>query len=460
MSSISSDIQGNLAPQYNLPYRSGTGEKPYDLPRAPKNVNVTSPYLTGVLDIRWDNPADYYENNGLTVLGVNVYRTFDSPEATYAKISDVPVSSLFMRDTTREVRVTAEDSMPRLDAGTNPRNEWVLRTQFRPITVPGSQGTPAVNVADVLVEVDDGSGVYKPVVPWKVSGTTGEIFLNTGRTYDPATNRFNAPLLPNLLTGGVRVSYTHVPVVLAQNLNRKIYYKATTVALDEDRGITIETPLDQVASVSAQDIEKVDYIWAEAIRRNHWILEQGGERVKLLTRKWNGTPCPCTSSRYGTSKRSGVAGGCKLCYGTSFIGGYEGPYDMLIAPPESERSVNLMDTGLHLTYDWQSWTGPHLFLNDRDVVVRQDNMRFYIARPTAPGSRGAVFQQHFNMSAIDTTDAVYQVPITGGAYGTPDAWNAYRTARPSDAAPTIPEKPEAMPGAPTGRTVTFENIVL
>ena len=459
MADISSDSQGQQRPQYGLPYRIGTGEKPYDLPRAPKNLNVTSPYLTGVLDVRWDNPAEYAENNGLQVTGVNVYRTFDSPDAAYAKITPAPVSALFCRDKTQEIRVVAEDALPRLDAGMNPRGEWVVRTLFRPIVIPGTQGQPTASVKDVVLEIDDGTG-FRIVPAFRVSGISGEIFLNTHRTYDAAQNKYLPAVLPNLLTGGVRVSYSYVPLVLASNINRKIYYKATTVAVDPDTGATIETPLDQVAAYSPYDMEKVDYIWAEAIRRNNWILEQGGERVKLFLRKWNGVICPNSDPRTGYCTRQGVSkGSCPYCYGTSYVGGYEGPYDIIIAPPETEKAVNLLDVGLHITYDWQSWTGPHPLLNDKDVIVRQNNDRFFVSRANYQGSRGAIYAQHFGMTAVDSVDLIYTIPIDGGQLGVPAAWNAYRTGKPSDASPVIPDKPEIGPGKVTGRTVTFENIM-
>jgi hypothetical protein len=141
------------------------------------------------------------------------------------------------------------------------------------------------------------------------------------------------------------------------------------------------------------------------------------------------------------------------------VGGYEGPYDVIIAPPETEKSVNLMDVGLHVTYDWQTWTGPYPLLNDRDFVVRNNNDRLYVSHVNAQGGRGAIFQQHFNLTHIDQTDPVYHMPITGGVLGTPEAWNAFRGRKPSDAAPTIPDKPTVAPGKITGRTVVFENIV-
>jgi hypothetical protein len=148
------------------------------------------------------------------------------------------------------------------------------------------------------------------------------------------------------------------------------------------------------------------------------------------------------------------------CYGTGYVSGYEGPYDIIVAPPETEKTVELQDIGLHVNYDWASWTGPYPLLNDRDFVVRQNNDRFSVGHVNYQGSRGAIYQQHFSMSPLDQKDPRYQVPIDGGIAAVPSAWNAYREQQPTDASPTMPNHP----GIPdqyeyTGRTVTFENIV-
>lgn len=143
------------------------------------------------------------------------------------------------------------------------------------------------------------------------------------------------------------------------------------------------------------------------------------------------------------------------------MGGYEGPFDLVIAPPETEKSVNLLDAGLHITYDWNTWTGPEPLLNDRDVVVRANNDRYFVNRVNPQGSRGATYQQHFSLAHVDQTDPVYMIPIRGGELAVPPGWNAYREGRSNDASPTLPvtsRVPEGM--LVTGRTVTFENITV
>lgn len=839
-------------PEMKLPYRSND-DTPYSLPLGPKNVNVTSPYLIGVIDIRWDNPNVYAEHSGLDILGVNVYRSYDNPEGPYTKINVTPVGALYYRDQTREQLIMDEDPMlgGRFIAGTNSTFDWVIKTYFKPLVVPGTNGKIlADNSKHVMVKVKKNSlSPFVEVPAWKVIGETGEIYLISNKVYNAKTNKLELPLLPDIASGGeVRVSYTYIDNLIQTDIARRIYYKVTTVAFDPDDSTTTETSLDQVEAINLYDMERVDYIWAEAIRRNRWILEQGGERVKVFIRKWAGERCTCYDEQYRTSKSDchvcfpagteitmsdftrkvieevkvgdevlthkgrvrkvvnimnrdyegdlinikSIHGieisptgnhpililrkekakcirqkqlnctGCKSkpictdigwsnsctydptnfvqwvsaeeieegdylmfpvpvgetnqeefttselkflgyyaaegwtakrdlkkggmseedkrvlfgfnknetdtcikelkyattelgykscvsyrpevhngvtvtvssvkltdlvsnhvghyskekclskrlvwqnikdclsfigpyfngdgyqslnkfqtfigsssasyqmsrqlqvmcircnmipnfiirtrivtnplregyhktvsnelkipknymnilvpytfykevpykksgkcffnsgyvfypvtniykkyhkglvynleieednsyiangisahnCYGTSYVGGYEGSYDIIIAPPETEKNVMLMDMGLHVNYEWNTWTSAYPLLNDRDIIVRQNNDRFMISRVNPQGQRGAIFQQHFSLSPLDQNDPVYQIPINGGHDNVPADWNAYRTSKPTDASPTIPNKPEIPDQYERkGRTVTFENIM-
>lgn len=868
------------APDYRLPYRRND-DTPLSLPLAPKNLMVTSPYMIGVLDVRWDDPSIYAENNGLDFEGVNVYRAFDAPDAPYEKLNTAPIGVMFYRDQTREVEVVDEDPVAggRFIAGTNATGDWIVKTYHQPIVIPGTNGKVADGIDSVIIRVKKTSSSDWQVVPaFRVMGETGEIFLIKNKVYNHTTNRLDDPILPDLSRGGeIRVTYTYINNWIQMDINRKIYYRVTSVAVDPDTGESRETPLAETVPVNPYDMERIDWIWAESIRRNRFILEQGGERVKLFIRRWAGQRCSCWDQEYRTGRASchvcfppgtlvrakdgwkvieavkagehvlssdgsyqevlktmetpyegdlvsilpsvstnailstpdhpylvlkgahrkngcgpkcdaiirngdglrlehpnvrqlpngrwwaraqlggsrevgrkslgtyptrkeavevvhkfklenfkpvhnlvwdpasniqtgswlvsswnkdvldvdsiriptefvsigcnqsinkqqefevdeeflwivglylaegscakrsvtfslhrketeyrdritkyfkskgyGVStyltkgngmsvnvfcsslakwfpawlgrkcdhkhvpnefmnlpsskiwaliegiyagDGCRgrneiiqtseilalqlvellhrvgeqpltrrqiaavltpkgnkrkvaycvswaldslgrgnrkgrwrfkgellssvnkvekvaysgkvynlevkgnhtyvvngvvvhNCYGTGYVGGYYGPYDILVAPPETEKIVELMDVGLHVNYDWTTWTGPYPLINDRDFVVRQNNDRYSIAHVNPQGARGAIFQQHFNLAPLDHNDVRYKVPITGGEDGVPPAWNAYRTSRPTDASPTIPEKPEIPDQYELkGRTVTFENLI-
>jgi hypothetical protein len=148
------------------------------------------------------------------------------------------------------------------------------------------------------------------------------------------------------------------------------------------------------------------------------------------------------------------------CFGTSYVGGYDGPFEAIIAPPEAEKSIELSDQGLHLRYEYETWTGPFPILNERDVIVRQSNERFLIGPVNPTGIRGTTFQQSFSISYLDDTDIRYDVLIEGGQTSVPESTDLFRTPELiTPASPVIPVKPYVpAPNLVKGRTVTFENI--
>lgn len=448
----SGKLSGTDRPDYTLPLRPQTRD--LTLPLAPKNLMVTSPFIIGKTDIRWDNPRLLPENNGLNIVGVNVYRATDSPEAPYIKLNDTPVGALFYRDETIEQHVIQEDATPTLVWTGEPDGKTFVYAQNKPLIKPGTNGVTSDRPQDVVVEIDDGDGNFLETPAYAVNGRTGMIQLIDGPTWNYQVQQIIPPRLPTPPNGRVRISYYWLKHSVISALNQRIYYKATTVVQNPD-GSFIETPLAEVSARSTFDMEMIDYIWREAIRRNRWLLEQTGERVKVFIRKWMGLKCESYEDKYGQSHSD-----CLTCFGSGIVGGYEGPYDIIIAPPETEKMVELGDMGLHIRYDWATWSTDYPILNERDIIVRPNNERYIVGPVNYQGSRGATYQQHFTISHIDELDIRYKVPITGGETSVPPAWDAYRQqTAPTQASPIINNKPEIPePRIIRGRTVTFENI--
>jgi len=441
-------------PFYNYPLRPQTRD--LTRPLAPRNLLITSPYSVAKQDLRWDNPKIIPENSGLCILGCNVYRSTDSPYGPYLKVNSVPVTTLFYRDETIEEIVYNEDATPTLKYVLEPAGRWLVYAVNKPMVIPGSNGQNTIRVEDVKVEIDNGDGHFLTVPAFKVDGKIGEIQLISSPVYSYDLQQILPPRLPVAPYGRVRISYTYLKNYILTALSQRIYYKVTTLAYDPSNpSALLETPLDEISDRSAFDIEALDYVWREAILRNRWILEQGGERVKIFIRKWAGTPCPTHQQSYGQSYND-----CDLCYGSNIVGGYSGPYDAIIAPPETEKSVELADMGLHIRYDWQTWTMNYPLLNERDVIVRQNNERYVVGPVNPQGSRGAIYQQHFTMSYIDQGDIRYRIPITGGETTVPASYDAFREPAPTEASPVVNNKPEIpKERIIRGRTVVFENIM-
>lgn len=431
-------------------------------PLPPRNIFVTTPYVTGILDIRWDNPLESPENSKWEILGVNVYRSEDSEGGPFHVINTSPVKILYYRDQTTHRLVADEDVMPRLSAGTNPRAEWVVKTLHTPLIKQGSQNVLVEDPIDVVVRIDNGDGKGLLGVPaYRVNARTGEIFLITKSFFNPETKKIEEARLPKPPSGRCTVSYCYNTNFVKTDLVPRLFYKITTVGKDPKTGLVFETHIDNVKAVNVYDIEKPHYVWKAIISKNRYLLEQMGERVKVFMRREVGDRCPNYTDTHAQASNS-----CPLCYGTGILGGYDGPVDITIAPPEAEKHINLTDTGLKLNFTYDSWTGPSPLLRTRDFVVRQNGERLMVGSVTPQGAKGAVFQQHFTLNYRDSKDIIYQVPMDPSSstplLGVPVSDDTRGINQPiTNSSPVIPEHKDNVPNASKdkGRTIDYENVV-
>lgn len=428
-------------------------------PAAPRNLFLTSGFEPGIFELTWDDPAELGENARFTLVGVNVYRSFDSEFGPFERLTQEAVGSRFWRDRTDNELIVEEDvSAQFILRGTASAGmdgaRYVFQTTHRPIVKEGSQGIFADYPGDVRVFVDD---VEARVL--RVYGQTGEVEIDP-RMY-PDTSSQN--LYPAVIPGPdsvVKCTYRRQRSLLRTDLAQRVFYRVTTVGIPADVDPTVvqpqdlvETPLDSAVSTHTQEIEKLDYIWREAVRRNRWILEQGGERVKVFLRKNTGTICPCVPDWHHKQPQNN----CLTCYGTGYMGGYEGPYEVIIAPDDAEKRIVQKDIGRTVEHSYEVWTGPTPMLSQRDFLVKLNGDRYSIGPVRNPSARGTYLQQHFTIGHIDEKDIRGRVPV-----GSPIKYAAVQFA-PSgpeysaEAEPTdkqnIPDERELK-----GRTPVWENI--
>ena len=385
-------------------------------PLPPINAQVVSPFIQGVLDVRWDDPMLLAGNSQFTVVGVNVYRSDASDRGPYFRINDNPVGGGFYRDRTDNVFISKEvvswDTGWKFKANAPNDRRWILRTQ-RPIVkkepnAPFQTVTAANSPSDVTVYID---GVAVPVDD--VFGPSGEITLVNQNTFNQATEKFDQVLLPTADTV-VEVSYYANRNQVHSGLGRALHYRLATVVVDPTTPSGYaETELRYCQPVTSMAVETLDYIWRRAVQMNHWILQQGGERVKVFVRKIAGVPCTCKLDDRTREYSNQPSNRCTTCYGTGFVGGYEGPYDCMIAPDDAEQRISQGPFGRRREHTYEVWTVPSPIVTMRDFVVKQNNERYSIGPVRRPSNRGNVLQQHFSIAYFDESDIRYRVPIDG-----------------------------------------------
>lgn len=392
-------------------------------------------------------------NSSWTIVGVNVYRSDNGERGPYVRVNRLPVGSLFYRDSVDLALV--QDEVIRWDGSWISKGDsandrrWIFQTAFRPIVkplpapVPGRsdvlQAVPANSPHDVSVRID---GVV--VLADSVFGPLGQVTLVNRPYHDPVRQVWVPPRLPAADgSSEVVITYRYSRNAVQSKLDRttQTFYRVTTVALDPaSPSGYVETPLEYSPPVSVSQVESFDYIWREAVYRNAWILQQGGERVKLFKRRVSGIPCPCLVDAQTLEYGKQPSNRCLTCLGTGFVGAYDGPVDIIIVPDEADRRIEQTPFGRRLDHQYEVWTGPDPSITQRDFIVKQTGERYAVGPVRRPAVRGLPLQQHFSIAYLDEGDVRYRMPVTGT---TDLPWPQTR--------PTDPNKPcDPQPPHPVG----------
>jgi hypothetical protein len=277
----------------------------------------------------------------------------------------------------------------------NPRKEYCIYLSKRPVVDGTGSNNPTDKINEVSVTIDGKKAYVR-----HLQGVEGLIELETDRVYDEVKKQFFTPLTPNEFST-VLVSYK-VPKHSTNLRLRKNYFYKVTCITEED-----ETDLDLISPENLKP-EKMTYIFEEAVRRNEWLLDQAGERVILFIKKKAGTKCHCTYRDMKERTHKHPDQDCSTCFGSGFVGGFDGPFPIIIAPLTTEQRVQQTDRGLKLTYQIETWLGPAPIVSQRDLIIRRSGDRCLVG-PITPveGPGGVRVQQHFVIEILDGTDIRY-----------------------------------------------------
>lgn len=373
-------------------------------PLPPLNVHVSSSLVPQSVDVRWTSPSELAQNSCFNVVGVNVYRSFNSEFGPYFRMNPVPLGSTFWRDRTEVVLAVREDvsrAFTTRGAPTDAAGRWMFRTRHKKIVIHPSPGTANLTNLNVQVTVN---GV--PAYVENIYADEGIVELRHQPTFDVTSQTLNPVVLPLSEDDVVLATYRYVTKEVQTDLFSRIFYRVTTVAFDQETRKLVETPLTRATESNRDEVEKKDWIWREAVRRNRWILDQGGERVKLFIRRSVGLVCGCVESTHRHP-----AGDCLVCYATGIIGGYDGPYDVTTAPDDGDRAITRQNRGSAGIHSYDSWMGPVPLVSQRDFVLKLNGDRYGIGPVRMPSNRGMQLQQFFPLSRIDENDIRSRVPV-------------------------------------------------
>ena len=281
----------------------------------------------------------------------------------------------------------------------NPLYESKIQVSKIPIVDSTGNNKPTDKVEEVFVTING-----KPATVKKVWGIEGVIELETKREYDEIKRQWVEPIKPDEHSV-VLVNYKTKQHTTNIRMRKNYFYKVTSVT-NED-----ETDIDLVPPEYLKP-EKSTYIWDESVRRNAWLLDQAGERVMLYLRKRAGKICHCTYRDLKERTHKAPDKDCPQCWGSSFVGGFEGPFPIIIAPLTTEQKIQQNERGLKLAYQIETWMGPSPIIAQRDLILRRNGDRCLVG-PVTPveASGGVMVQQHFTIEFIDSTDIRYTFPV-------------------------------------------------
>ena len=404
---------------------------------------ILSSAVPGLRDLWW-------VNDGGDGLGFMPFRSEDRG-SNWKALSPYPIPGNRFRDMTSldETTYTVQDK------------DWIERGTFGHyiVRVPGSPiYGEVISGRAILASQPKHVGVTlngKTIPVARVDGAAGDIWLATGVGLNLDANWKELPLAVPQPGDVLVVTYYQLTNFVDPTPEARSYY--TVVPVLANGNLEHEPGAFGSEIINTLEVDKMDYMQAEMVRRNAWLFEQSGEPAHLLIKRTKGKPCGCKTEGQART-------GCEVCFETGIVGGYYGPYDFLFIDPDSAATKELDEGGVKVTRQSRSYLGPGLVVQAGDMIIRKNGERMVISAPVYKSPRGVLLQQDFDVNLLPAGDTRYRVPLRPPL--SPIIYDPRTQAPPPDAAgePVVdprsnpPDKPWDNARVPVGRTVTFGNI--
>jgi hypothetical protein len=442
-----------------------------------KGLLILNSSYVGSRDLWW--PDDLAAKGGY-----NVYRAFDRPEG-WQKLNKYPLPIHFWRDQTelRRETFTVEAGNWKEDGELGhyivklphtPYAKWGDdQRRVRAITTNSNQ--------DVAVMFNQDGNWMRPA---RVIGLDREVWIKVDRTLPEGGAVSDFPVTPGLpeqsqtytkpsgTTGPLEVTSVQVTYFTIDNFVDifstliRTFYTVVPVGAD---GNELHKPGDPASEyVDSYQVDKMDYMQAEMVRRNQWLFEQVGEPSWLMFRRTKGKICGCVQTGTGQPRTA-----CPACYETGIVGGYLGPVAMLYIDPDTAAVRTLNEGGVKVERDSRSYLGPTPIVQDGDMIVRRNGERLVVSGVTYKMPRGVILQQEFTTSLLPPGDTRYLIPVVQDTFP-PTIYDPEKTPGFLDPRTGVftpdPNQPPAgaepvreintQPGGDrqTGRTITFGRV--
>ena len=249
--------------------------------------------------------------------------------------------------------------------------------------------------------------IYRSPVSYANFVKVGEVDRNTGEFTDKVPN-----VLP-IAEWYYKVSEFNGTDVGPMVFEGVMFNK--TDAFENGRiGGPFQTPLP-----TDQDMK---FYFNEIRSRNLWMLQNDGEPMLLLKRKYTGQICPCIDDADGSDQCGNPLHPEYPCYGTGILGGYYPSLNIMVRRWNQTRAVPIHSVGFEVDTNPTMWTIYTPLITEGDLLIDGENRRWEVTTTHQYHWREMITHQEFQVVLKKPSDIVYKVPILGYRYWGDGYW--------------------------------------
>ena len=216
----------------------------------------------------------------------------------------------------------------------------------------------------------------------------------------------------------------------------------------------VETPLVETEVANTIQLDGFDFIWNRANVLNRWLLEQVGEEALFFLRKRSGTLCQCYDSVHKRGRTD-----CPDCFGTQFVGGYEGPFEALTTPFEGTKNIEFTEMGLTLNTSYEISMLDAFLINSEDILIRKDGQRYVLSNVQHVGPRGTIRVQSATAARLPESDYRQNIPVNPIQTKLSSPLQVDNGRMPGVDRPILVDTTESDRTEVKGHSITFGNIM-
>jgi hypothetical protein len=258
------------------------------------------------------------------------------------------------------------------------------------------------------IVVSNPKGAGHLLVIWDKVRNPDQQLLASGVAYPSSIKEIKYNVYRSISLGGIFYKLNKEPLDqprfedknIDRHPNVQYFYKVSTIITTFDNQ-TVEGNLSNPVIFHIPTTNK----WFKKMNeRNMWILKNTGVLMDLYVRKTEGERCSCWDS----VRMQGEAD-CTLCYGTTFVGGYEPMMQLYVRQKPAFQQVDLMQNGYVLNTNPGAWTISPVNLRNRDLLINPEGKIFSITTSHVNHAAGYLFHQELTMHELDPTDRLYKI---------------------------------------------------